>query len=76
MNDNTVIIECNRCTLRGRVCGDCMLSAVVDAPPVVELDFEELAAVELLADAGLVPPPRTISRGRRPHVRLPERRAG
>ncbi|NIH87869.1 hypothetical protein [Amycolatopsis granulosa] len=76
MTDNTVIIDCNRCTLRGRACGECVLSVLVDAPPVVELDSEELAAVQLLSEAGLVPPPRVISRGRRPHVRLPERRAG
>ncbi|GAB3571622.1 hypothetical protein GCM10027445_27210 [Amycolatopsis endophytica] len=76
MHDNTVIIDCNRCALRGRACGECVLSAVVDPPPVVELDDQELAAVELLADAGLVPPVRLATRGRRPHVRLPERRAG
>ncbi|MDQ0379883.1 hypothetical protein [Amycolatopsis thermophila] len=76
MYDNSVIIDCNRCALRGRACGECVLSAVVDAPPVVELDHEELTAVELLADAGLVPPIRMTTRGRRPHVRLPERRAG
>jgi len=58
MHDNTVIIDCNRCALRGRACGDCVLSVIVDAPPVVELDSEELAAVELLSDAGLVPPRR------------------
>jgi hypothetical protein len=55
VNDNNVIIDCGRCVLRGIACSDCAIGVLVGGPRPVEWDDTELHAVELLADAGLVP---------------------
>jgi hypothetical protein len=56
-----VLIDCDRCAVRGRACGDCVVSALLGAPPEgVEIDESERAALEALAAGGLLPPLRLV----------------
>lgn len=51
-------IECGRCEMRGIGCRDCAL-AVIESQNVTEcLTEEQVRALRVLADAGLVPPLR------------------
>ncbi|GAB3686034.1 hypothetical protein GCM10028814_26220 [Angustibacter aerolatus] len=52
-------IDCDGCEVRGRACGDCVVTVLLGAPPEgVELDRAEQAAIGALAGSGLVPPLR------------------
>ena len=51
-------IECGRCEMRGIGCRDCAI-AVIESQNVTDcLTQEQLRALRVLADAGLVPPLR------------------
>jgi hypothetical protein len=55
-----MIIDCDSCTVRGpAACGDCVVTALLGAPPS-ELDEGEREALEVLAGSGLVPPLRLV----------------
>ena len=59
--DAVVVIDCEVCVRQHTdECDDCVVSYLVDHDPAtpVTLGREEQRAVELLADAGLVPPSR------------------
>ena len=59
-------VDCDTCAARGLACSDCVVSVLLGAPGgVVHLDRDEQAALEALADSGLVPPLRLIQ-GARP----------
>ncbi len=59
-------VDCDRCAARGPACGDCVITVLLGAPgPAVDLDPDEQAALEALADSGLVPPLRLIPGARR-----------
>lgn len=51
-----VIVDCARCVFREKKCSDCVVSVVVDTARPLHWTAEELRAVNLLADAGMVPP--------------------
>jgi hypothetical protein len=54
-------IECGRCDMRSIGCRDCAV-AVIESPNVTGcLTHEQLRALRVLADAGLVPPLRLSS---------------
>ncbi|MGH8970546.1 MAG: hypothetical protein ACRDV1_11425 [Actinomycetes bacterium] len=56
-----MIIDCDSCEVRGLACGDCVVTALLGAPPSgVELDEGERAAIDALAGSGLVPPLRLV----------------
>lgn len=55
-----MIIDCDRCAIRGIGCSDCVISVLLEPPPIVELDEPELRALGTLADAGLVPRLRLV----------------
>jgi hypothetical protein len=55
-----VIIDCDRCAIRGVGCSDCVISVLLSAPGKVELVEPELKALGALADAGLVPHLRLV----------------
>ena len=58
---DSTVIDCDRCTMRGIGCGDCVVTVLLGGPPFgVELDEGEERALEVLADAGLVPPLRMV----------------
>jgi hypothetical protein len=59
-----VLIDCDACVMRGPGCPDCVVSVVLGMPveptrPLV-IDDEERAALEALAQSGLVPPLRLV----------------
>jgi hypothetical protein len=64
MTDPTdpVIVDCDRCLVRSPgACGDCVVTVLLGAPPEgIELDQDEVAALDALADGGLVPPLRLV----------------
>ena len=56
-----MIIDCDSCEVRGLACGDCVVTALLGAPPGgMEIDEGERAAIDALADSGLVPPLRLV----------------
>ncbi len=56
-----VLIDCDRCSLRGAGCGDCVVTFLLGSPPPgVVLDDDERRALDVLADAGLIPPLRSV----------------
>jgi hypothetical protein len=59
-----MIIDCDRCEVRGVACGDCVVTVLLGAPPEgVVLDHAERVAIGVLAEAGLVPPLRLVTDG-------------
>lgn len=51
-----MLIDCDRCAVRGPACGDCVVTVLLGAPPGgVVLDETERQALDVLADGGLVP---------------------
>ena len=56
-----MIIDCDSCEVRGLACGDCVVTALLGAPPGgMEIDDGERAAIDALAGCGLVPPLRLV----------------
>jgi hypothetical protein len=58
-----VIIDCDKCAIRGVGCSDCVVSVLLNAPGTVELTDPELKAINALGDAGLVPKLRLVPIG-------------
>jgi hypothetical protein len=58
-----MLIDCDCCVMKNTsACGDCVMSAFVSldlpsttAPSQIEVDDAEWAAIDVLAEAGLVP---------------------
>jgi hypothetical protein len=53
-----MIIDCDTCSMQGTdTCADCVVSFFISADPseALVVDFEELRAIRLLGEAGLVP---------------------
>lgn len=64
-----MIVDCDRCEVRGDACGDCVITVLLGSPPGgVELDLTERRALDNLADAGLVPGLQLVQRGERDDV--------
>ena len=58
-----MLIDCDRCAVRGLACGDCVVTVLLGAPPEgVTLDTDEQEAISVLAESGLVPPLRLLVR--------------
>jgi|HigsolmetaAR206D_1030411.scaffolds.fasta_scaffold00898_8 hypothetical protein len=48
-----MLIDCDRCPVRGTACSECLVSALVDRPPdLAGLAAEERYAIELFLRAG------------------------
>ncbi|SFQ36588.1 hypothetical protein SAMN05421810_106310 [Amycolatopsis arida] len=58
--DDTLIIDCDRCAVRGDACADCVVSVLLGAPPAVEWDDDERRAIGALVEAGMVPRLRLV----------------
>lgn len=62
-------IDCDTCLVRGLACHDCVVTALLGPPPELvdgvdpglEIDADEMRALEVLADSGLVPPLRLVT---------------
>jgi hypothetical protein len=51
-----MLIDCDRCAVRGPACGDCVVTVLLGAPPGgVVIDEAERRALDALAEGGLVP---------------------
>jgi hypothetical protein len=67
--DERVVIDCDRCSMRGIGCGDCVVTVLLGGPPFgVELDETERRAIDVLAEAGLVPPLRMVEAIESQHI--------
>ncbi len=60
-----MLIDCDTCQVRGAACGDCVVTVLLGlpaelGPDLVELDDVEQAAVQALAEGGLIPPLRLV----------------
>ena len=59
-----MIVDCDTCVVRGPSCGDCVVTFLLGPPQewaVDGLPGDELAALAVLADSGLVPPLRLVT---------------
>lgn len=70
-----MVIDCETCAVRGPACGDCVVSVLlgIPSPAPIDLGAEDHRAIDVLADAGLVPRLRLVST--RPDRQDPPRRA-
>lgn len=60
VRDMTTRIDCDSCLVRGLACHDCMVTVLLGPPPELTFDDDERAALDALADGGLVPPLRLV----------------
>ncbi len=57
----SIRIDCDTCVARGPACDDCVVTALLGAPPERGFDNDEQRALEVLAGSGLVPPLRMVA---------------
>lgn len=56
-----MIVDCDRCEVRGDACGDCVITVLLgSAPGGVRFDATEQRAIDALAGAGLIPHLRLV----------------
>jgi hypothetical protein len=66
-------VDCDTCIAKGAACQDCVVSVLLGSSGesaragVLDLDADEQAALDALADSGLVPPLRLIQGARPVH---------
>ncbi|MGH3320874.1 MAG: hypothetical protein ACRDN9_11940 [Streptosporangiaceae bacterium] len=53
-----MLIDCYRCEMRDVACDECVVTALLGAPPGSDLDEQEWRALHVLADADMVAPLR------------------
>lgn len=59
-----MLIDCDGCAMRDLACGDCVVTVLLGGPPgALEVDDAERAALDALADSGLVPRLRLVPLG-------------
>jgi hypothetical protein len=62
--EDVVLIDCDACVMRGPGCQDCVVTVVLgmsaERNGELRIDEEERAALDVLAQSGLVPPLRLI----------------
>lgn len=76
VDDDTVVIDCDRCQVRGDACSECVVSVLLGAPPELAWDGAERHAVDVLADVGMVPRLRLVAGEPEARQRRDGRRAG
>ena len=58
-----MIVDCDRCVVRGDACGECVITVLLGAPPGgLELDGADRRALDTLAAAGMVPRLQLVER--------------
>lgn len=56
-----MVIDCDRCEMRGIACGDCVVAVLIGEPrDGASLDVAERRALRVLANAGMIPPLRFV----------------
>ena len=62
--EDVVLIDCDACVMRGPGCRDCVVTVVLgmsaERNGELRIDEEERAALDVLAQSGLVPPLRLV----------------
>jgi hypothetical protein len=62
--EDVVLIDCDACVMKGPGCQDCVVTVVLgfaaERSGSLRIDDDELAALDALADSGLVPPLRLV----------------
>ena len=59
-----MLIDCDGCAMRDLACADCVVTVLLGGPPgALEVDEAECAALDALADSGLVPRLRLVPLG-------------
>lgn len=59
-----MIVDCDRCEVRGDACQDCVITLLLGTlPGGVELDGAEQRALDTLAEAGMVPRLQLVDHG-------------
>ncbi|MFF4600914.1 hypothetical protein [Amycolatopsis sp. NPDC001319] len=58
---DTLVVDCDRCAVRGHACHDCVVSVLLGPPVALAWDADERRAVNALAEAGMVPRLRLVS---------------
>ena len=75
-----MIVDCDTCVARGPACGDCVVTFLLGPPgwwATEGVPGEEVAALAVLADSGLVPPLRLVPPAQdAPAAGHPDRQAG
>jgi hypothetical protein len=58
-----MIVDCDRCVVRGHACQECVITVLLGAPPGgLELDGTDRRALDTLAAAGMVPRLQLVER--------------
>ena len=59
---SSLVIDCDTCQVRGHACADCVVTCLLGGPPEpVELDGDEVGALDALAGLGMLPPLRLVT---------------
>jgi hypothetical protein len=62
--EDVVLIDCDACAVRGPGCQDCVVTVVLgfsaERSGSLRIDDDEKAALDALAESGLVPPLRLV----------------
>jgi hypothetical protein len=65
--EDVVLIDCDACVMKGPGCQDCVVTVVLGFSPersersgTLRIDDDERAALDALAESGLVPPLRLV----------------
>ncbi len=57
-----MLIDCDRCHMRSLACDDCVISVLLGPPQTSRhVSDEERQALDVLEEAGLVPPLRLVT---------------
>ena len=56
----TTRIDCDTCLVRGLHCHDCVVTVLLGPPPELSVGDDELRALDVLAEGGLVSPLRLV----------------
>ena len=59
-----MVINCDRCAVRGAACANCAVTFVAHPGERIELDAADVQALTALANAGMIPPLRYSPRQR------------
>ena len=62
--EDVVLIDCDACVMKGPGCQDCVVTVVLgfsaERSGSLRIDDDEKAALDVLAESGLVPPLRLV----------------
>jgi hypothetical protein len=69
-----MVINCDRCAVRGAACANCAVTFVAHPGERIELDAADVRALTALANAGMIPPLRYAPRQDAPRQDAPRQR--